>query len=206
MTRVAAWIARETGCDFIVNVVIDADRNPLKFVAGDMIAAFHEGVDFLRDIVTDTIPEPVDIVVTSSAGYPLDTTFYQSVKGISAALPIVKQGGTIVIAASLSQGIGSPEFTELFDEHNSLESFLREILGGEYFKMDQWQMEKLARVCRKADVVMVSDGLTSEEIERLFVRSCASVEQAVDEALAHHGPDARIAVMPEGPYVAAQVG
>ena len=70
------------GCDFIVNVVIDAQRRILAVVAGDMEAAFLEGVDFVRDVVADTVPEPVDIVVTSSAGYPLDTTFYQSVKGM----------------------------------------------------------------------------------------------------------------------------
>ena len=73
------------GCDFIVNVVIDAQRRPLHFVAGDMEAAFLEGVAFVRGVVRDTLPEPVDIVVTSSAGYPLDTTFYQSVKGMIGA-------------------------------------------------------------------------------------------------------------------------
>ena len=93
------WIGRKTGCDFIVNVVIDAERRPLKLVAGDMVEAFHEGVDFVRGVVRDTVAEPVDIVVTSCAGYPLDTTFYQAVKGLTGALPIVKQGGTIIVCA-----------------------------------------------------------------------------------------------------------
>ena len=53
-------------------------------------------------------------VVTSSAGYPLDTTFYQAVKGLTGALPIVKQGGTIILAAGLTEGIGSEEFARLF--------------------------------------------------------------------------------------------
>ncbi len=79
------WIARCAGCDFIANVVIDAERRPLKFVAGDMEQAFLEGVEFVRGVVIDTVDEPVDIVVTSSAGYPLDTTFYQSVKGMTGA-------------------------------------------------------------------------------------------------------------------------
>ena len=103
------WIAQRAGCDFICNVVIDAQRRVLKVVAGDMIEAFHEGVDFVKGVVVDTVPEPVDIVVTSSAGYPLDTTFYQSVKGMVAALPIVKPNGTVVLAASMSEGIGSPD-------------------------------------------------------------------------------------------------
>ena len=114
------WIARRAGCDFIVNVVMDDQRRPLKFVSGDMEAAFLAGVDFVRKVVTDTVETPVDVVVTSGAGYPLDTTFYQSIKGLTGALPIVKEGGTIVLAASMSEGIGSPQFEQLFDEHDSL--------------------------------------------------------------------------------------
>ena len=199
------WIAQRAGCDFIVNAVIDAQRRPLKWVAGDMIEAFHEGVDFVRDVVTDTVPEPVDVVVTSCAGYPLDTTFYQAVKGLTGALPIVKQGGTIIMAASLSEGVGSPQFQQLFDENESLEVFVERILGKDYFVMDQWQLEELAKVRRKAKVKIVSDGLPAEEINRLFVESAPSVEQAVEDALSEHGSSATMAVIPKGPYVLAQV-
>ena len=199
------WIARRAGCDFIVNAIIDDARRPLHFVAGDMEAAFYRGVDFVRDVVTATVPHPVDVVVTSSAGYPLDTTFYQAVKGLVGALPIVKQGGTIIMAASLSEGIGSPEFRRLFEENDSLEGFVERILGKDYFVMDQWQLEELAKVRRKARVVVVSDGLPRETIDRLFVESAESVEQAIAESLAHYGQQAELAVIPKGPYVLAQV-
>lgn len=199
------WIARRAGCDFIVNAVIDTERRPLRLVAGDMERAFLEGVEFVRKVVVDTVPMPVDVVVTSSAGYPLDTTFYQAVKGLTGALPIVKQGGTIVMAASLSEGIGSPEFARLFDENPSLEVFVERILGKSYFVMDQWQLEELAKVCRKARVKIVSDGLPAATIDRLFVESAPSVEAAVAESLAEYGPQATVAVIPKGPYVLAQV-
>ena len=199
------WIARRTGCDFIVNVVIDSERRPLKWVAGDMEAAFLEGAAFVKEVVCDTVSEPVDIVVTSCAGYPLDTTFYQSVKGMTGALPIVKQGGTIIIAASLSEGIGSPQFEQLFREHDNLELFVQRILGKDYFLMDQWQLEELAKVRRKAKVKMVSGGLAPEVLAGLFVEPAASVEAAVAASLAEYGPEARIAVIPKGPYVLAQV-
>ena len=200
------WIGRHTGCDFIVNVVIDTERRPLKWVAGDMEAAFLEGVEFVRGVVVDTVPEPVDVVVTSCAGYPLDTTFYQAVKGLTGALPIVKQGGTIIIAASLSEGIGSPEFQSLFRDNPNLDVFVERILGKDYFVMDQWQLEELAKVCRKARVKIISDGLSAATIDGLFVESAPSVEQAVAESLAEYGPMATLAVIPKGPYVLAQVG
>ncbi|MCI0361800.1 MAG: nickel-dependent lactate racemase [Planctomycetaceae bacterium] len=199
------WIGRHSGCDFIVNVVIDAQRRPLAWVAGDMVAAFEEGVKFVRGVVRDTVAEPVDIVVTSCAGYPLDTTFYQAVKGLTGALPIVKQGGTIIMCASLSEGIGSPQFQQLFRENTNLEAFVQRILGKDYFVMDQWQLEELAKVRRKAKVKLVSDGLPAETLNGLFVEAAPSVESAVAASLAEYGPAAKIAVIPKGPYVLAQV-
>ena len=85
-----------------------------------------EGVR-LRARAWSSVPvaEPVDVVVTSCAGYPLDTTLYQAVKGLTGALPIVKQGGTIILAASLTEGIGSPEFQQLFAENPDLKAFKR---------------------------------------------------------------------------------
>ncbi|MDZ4779816.1 MAG: nickel-dependent lactate racemase [Planctomycetia bacterium] len=200
------WIGRRAGCDFICNVVIDAERRPLFFVAGDMEAAFLKGVEFVRAVVTDKVEKPVDVVVTSSAGYPLDTTFYQCVKGMTGALPIVKEGGTIILAASLSEGIGSPQFQQLFQENENLEIFVERILGKDYFVMDQWQLEELAKVRRKAKVKIVSDGLSAETINGLFVESASSVESALEDSLAEYGPSATVAVIPKGPYVLAQVG
>ncbi len=199
------WIARKAGCDFIVNVVLDDCRRPLKLVAGDMEAAFLEGVEFVRSVVTDAVKQPVDIVVTSSAGYPLDTTFYQSIKGMTGALPIVKPGGTIIITASLTEGIGSMPFQQLFQEHADLAAFMESIQKDDYFVMDQWQLEELAKVRRKADVIMVSDGITPDVLNTLFVQSAVTVEDAVRDALEKHGDDAQIAVIPKGPYVLAQV-
>lgn len=199
-------IAQLAGCDFIVNVTIDAKRQITSVHAGDMIEAFHEGVRFVENIVKVKVAEEADIVVTSSAGYPLDTTFYQAVKGLTGALPIVKQGGTIIIAAGLKEGVGSPEFCSLFEENTDLDQFMQRILGNDYFVMDQWQLEELAKVRRKAKVKLVSGGLTPEKINSLFVESATTVESALAESLAEYGPDATVAVIPKGPYVLPVLG
>jgi nickel-dependent lactate racemase len=194
-------IARMAGCDFIVNVAMDSQRRVTKVVAGDMEQAFLDGVRFVEGIVKAEVAAPVEIVVTSSAGYPLDTTFYQAVKGLTGALPIVKQGGTIILAASMSEGVGSAEFRRIFAENQSLESFHRRILGKDYFVMDQWQLEELAKVCRRARVKVFSDGLDHETLRRCYVEPVGSVELALEESLADYGPTARVAVIPKGPYV-----
>ena len=198
-------IARMAGCDFIVNVCIDGQRRITWVGAGDMEEAWLQGVRFCEKVVKVTVPRPVDIVVTSSAGYPLDTTWYQAVKGLTGALPIVKEGGTIILAAGLEEGLGSPEFQRLLQENRDLQLFKQRIMGKDYFVMDQWQLEELAKVVEKCRVKVVSDGLAPETLRQCFVEPAPSVEQAVAEAQKEYGPDATIAVIPKGPYVLPSV-
>ena len=194
-------IALKTGCDFIVNVCIDGKRRITWLGAGDMVKAWHEGVNFCREIVKAGVSELCDVVVTSCAGYPLDTTWYQAVKGLIGALPIVKQGGTIVLAASLTEGLGSPEFQQLIAENPDLNEFKRKIMGSDYFIMDQWQLEELCKVVAKCKVKVVTQGLNAETLAKCHVHPAPTVEQAVAESLLEYGPHARIAVIPKGPYV-----
>lgn len=193
-------IAQMAGCDFIVNVCIDGKRRVTWLGAGDMIAAWERGVQFCRDTVKAGVPQPCDVVVTSCAGYPLDTTWYQAVKGLTGAMPIVKPGGTIVLAASLTEGLGSPEFVRQLDEYEA---------GGRYdapsasdtCEMDEWQLVMMKKVVARCRVKVVTDGLPADVLRRCRVEPAASVEEAVSESLAEYGPGARVAVIPKGPYV-----
>lgn len=194
-------IALMAGCDFIVNVCLDGQRRVTWVGAGDMIKAWEAGVRFIADVVKAPVPEPVDVVVTSSAGYPLDTTWYQAVKGLTGALPIVKKGGTIILAASLSEGLGSPEFQHLLADNPDLEKFKKRIMGGDYFIMDQWQLEEFAKVVAHCKVKVVSDGLSADVLRQCHVEHAATVETAVADSLTEYGPAARVAVIPKGPYV-----
>jgi nickel-dependent lactate racemase len=194
-------IAKLAGCDFIVNVCLDGQRRITWVGAGDMVKAWEDGVRFVEGVVKVPVREPVDVVVTSCAGYPLDTTWYQAIKGLTGALPIVKQGGTIVLVASLCDGVGSPEFERLIADNPDLRVFKQRILGKDYFVMDQWQLEEQAKVMERCRVKVVSDGLPAETLRRCHVQPVATVEQAVADCLAEYGPKASVAVIPKGPYV-----
>jgi lactate racemase len=195
-------IALLAGCDFIVNVCIDGRRRVTWVGAGDMIKAWQDGVRFVEGVVKASVPEPCDVVVTSSAGYPLDTTWYQAIKGLTGALPIVKPGGTIVLAASLSEGVGSHEFRQCIAEYADLNRFARANPAvAATCAMDEWQLVMLAKVVQRCRVKVVSDGLPAETARRCNVETAPSVEQAVADCLAEYGARARVAVIPKGPYV-----
>ena len=199
------YIALMSGCDFIVNVCVDGNRQITWAGAGDMIKAWEAGVSFVRQVVRVPIKEPVDIVLTSCAGYPLDITWYQAVKGLMGALPIIKKGGTIILVASLTEGLGSPEFQQVLSENPDIKAFKKRILETDYFVMDQWQLEEFAKVVEKCKVKVYSKGLDHSVLNKCHVTPIDSVEQAVAESLQEYGPSARIAVIPKGPYVLACV-
>ncbi|MCZ7601192.1 MAG: hypothetical protein M5U09_30410 [Gammaproteobacteria bacterium] len=104
----ALEVCERAGVDFSVNVVIDAERRICGVFAGALEEAHAAGVVFCNRICQVEIEQPAPIVVTSSAGYPLDTTFYQAVKGMVGALPALAAGGTVIIAAELSEGSAAP--------------------------------------------------------------------------------------------------
>ena len=190
-----------------MNVVIDDRRRPLKFVAGDMEQAFLEGCGFVRDVVTDTVPEPVDIVVTSSAGYPLGHDLLPVGQGHGRrAADRQGRAGRSSWRPACREGIGSPHFQSLFRAHPTLDDFMEQDPGTKItssWTNGSWR--SWPRCAARRGVKVVSDGLPAETLNGLFVESAPSVEAAVAEALREYGPDARIAVIPKGPYVVAKV-
>ena len=173
--------------------------------AGGLEEAHMEGVEFIRTQSVDTVDEPVDAVITTSAGLPLDLTFYQAVKGMCEAMPIVKPGGVIIIASECAEGIGSPEFTELMLETDNYEDFLANIIKPGYYVLDQWEFQKLCNVIIKHEVWLYSDGIEPGTQANLFVKPLGSIEAGIALVKERFGDEATIAVIPEGPYVTARL-
>jgi nickel-dependent lactate racemase len=194
-------IALMAGCDFIVNVCLDGLRRVTWAGAGDMIAAWQEGVRFVEQVVKAPVPAPCEVVVTSCAGYPLDTTWYQAVKGLTGVMGIVKDGGTIVLAASLTEGLGSEEFQHHIRDSRYMRGRSDRGPTPETCGMDEWQLLMLSKVLDRCKVKVVTHGLPPEVLRACKVEPATTVEQAVAESLGEYGPRARVAVVPKGPYV-----
>jgi nickel-dependent lactate racemase len=197
-------ISRMARHDFIVDVALTRDRKIAGVFAGAAERAHAEGMKFVSRVMLEELPEPVDAVITSCAGYPLDLTFYQAIKGITAAQHIVKPGGRILLIAECSEGPGAHEFCQLLKRTASDQEYLDAIAKSPVI-VDQWQLEKLAIVTRKADVFFYTPGLPGEYHDALWGRILPTIDEAVSAVVDGLPPGARIAVMPEGPYVLAKV-
>jgi nickel-dependent lactate racemase len=198
-------IAQMARHDFIVDVALTRSRQIAHVFAGDPVVAHATGVEFVRQTTLASLSAAVDAVITTSAGYPLDLTYYQAVKGVTAASHIVKQGGTILLAAACQEGLGGPEFTKFVRRFSEPQDCLT-AMAQEPVVIDQWQLEKLALVRQKAQVYFCTPGIPAEDRRYLWGPAFEEPQQAVD-TLCRALPDgAHVAVIPEGPYVFSQLG
>ena len=195
-------ILQMVGRCLAVNTVIDADRR-ISFVNFGEIEESHlEAVSFVRPYAEIKLKTRFKTVVTSSAGYPLGKTYYQTVKGMVGALDILEPGGDLIIVSACSEGIGSPEYAEaqvcLTDE--GPEAFLRGIIEKKYAAIDEWQTEMQVKAMKRANIFLYTEGLTKEQQTLTGVTVIDSPSAAVTESVKAHS-DSRVAVIPEGPYV-----
>lgn len=198
-------IAGMAGHHFMVDVAIARDRRICGVFAGEPRQAHAAGVRFVSESMLHELDEPVDAAITTSAGYPLDLTFYQSIKGISAASRIVKPGGRILLLSACGEGCGSAEFTGFLGKGLTDAEYLDSIADAPVV-VDQWQLEKLALVTRKLDVLYYVPGLSPSYYPRLWGNAYESPAAAIAALVDGLPPGAAIAVIPEGPYVLARAG
>lgn len=215
-------VAHLAGVDFLLNVAMNLDRQIVGVFAGDLDAAFAEAVRCVDSFCRVNVEEEADIVVTSGGGYPLDKTLYQAVKGMVGALPVVREGGCILMAAECSEGIGSAEYRALMRQYSGChKQFLSEIMASPTVKKDQWELEMQCKVLAKVGVqglLLVTRGISPEELPWMSLTSgyelsnaedpARMVEDALEMLLARASGSAsespRVVVIPEGPYVLAE--
>jgi nickel-dependent lactate racemase len=186
--------------NFNYNVTLNRDLDITGIFAGDLDASHAAGCAYAREIAMQGVDTPFDIVVTTNSGYPLDLNLYQTVKGMSAAAQIVREGGDIVVASECSEGF--PEhgrYRELLGQGATPAQWLALVHAPGFSVHDQWQVQIQAQIQQKARVHLHAGGLTDAEIRSAQIEPARDLPRTIAELSARHGPHARICVLPEGP-------
>jgi nickel-dependent lactate racemase len=193
-------VARKVGATFLLNVALNKDKQITGVFAGDLDGAHAAGCASVKETAMVPVAHPCDIVITTNSGYPLDLNLYQSVKGMSAAAQVVRDGGAIIIAADCWDGIPDHGlYGQLLREAKSPQDILDTIREPGFLKQDQWQAQVQAQIQLKAEVYVYTHNLTEEQIASAHLRSCPKIEDTVQSLLEEYGQEARICVLPEGP-------
>ena len=195
--------ARMARHDFIVDVALTQERKIAGVFAGDPVKAHAAGVDFVERACLEEIDEPADVVITSAAGFPLDLTFYQSVKGITAATHLAKPGGKILTIAACAEGMGSAEFAGMIENMGGFREYLDEVREAPV-EVDRWQVEKLALAGVQNDIYFYVPGVTRKELGGLGSRSFDTLPEAIAGVLRGLPADGKVILVPEGPYTFAR--
>ena len=192
-------IALRVGPAFLLNVSLNEERQITGVFAGDLLAAHKVGYEFVRKSAMQKVKSPFELVVTTNSGYPLDLNLYQGVKGMSAAARIVQEGGTIILACECREGVpsGSP-LDKLLRSAASSEEILAMLASPGFVRPEQWQAQIQALIQRKARV-LVHSSLPDDVIRICHLEPCHDISAEVRQRLAQLGPDARVAVLPQGP-------
>ena len=176
------WAARKAKLRYIVNVVLNGEKEPIYAVAGDLELAHKKGTDFLFSLC-GAETELADIVISTNGGYPLDQNVYQAVKGMTAAEAAVREGGVIIMLAASNDGIGGDHFYhQLADEadiHKTMAVFMGR--GRQETVPDQWQSQIFIRVLQRAKVIYISQ-VDPGTVEKLHMIPAANLEEAMEKA------------------------
>ena len=187
-----------------VNVVIDEQRRLSYVNFGEIVQSHLRAVEFIRPYVEIELPRTFQTVLTSGGGYPLDKTYYQTVKGMVAAMEILASGGNLFIVSEIAEGLGSPEYAAAQEQLVTLgpQGFYESIQGRPYAAIDAWQTQKQLEPMQKGHIHLFTRGLSDRDIQLTGVRVIDDLPLELERRL---GADKQIAVIPEGPYVLPRV-
>lgn len=193
-------IAHGTGVDFAFDVVLNREQKVIAAFGGELLAMHAAAREVVHELSMCPVPQLYDVVVTTNAGFPLDQSVYQAVKGMTAAATVVKPGGLIICAAECSDGFPDHgSFREVLASEPTPAELLAAISARTETVPDQWQVQVLARLLATARVGMHTTHLSDEELRTAHLFLVEDIAAAVEAELTAVGPDARVCVLPEGP-------
>lgn len=199
------WAAKTAKLAFIVNVVLNAEKEVIYAVAGDLGKAHERGTAFLSSLCGAKAVY-ADVAISTNGGYPLDQNVYQAVKGMTAAEATVKPGGVIIMLASSGDGTGGAHFYHRLADEKDISKTMASILsrGRKETEPDQWQVQILLRILLRAKVIYVSE-MPDAAVEAMHMIPAHSLEQALQKAKQLLGKeDFTITAIPDGVSVVVE--
>ena len=193
-------IAEQSGVHFSIDVAINRDRQITGVRAGNLFTVHETMCGVVKRSAMQAFDTPFDVVVTTNSGYPLDQNLYQTVKGISAAAQVVKDGGVILCASECADGLPSHgAYGEILSSRPTPESLLEMINEPGHNRHDQWEVQVQAQIQRRAEVFLKAEGLSDMEVRAAHLTPIDDIGAATREHLGRLGHTARLCVLPEGP-------
>jgi nickel-dependent lactate racemase len=203
--------ARRAGLRFILNVVLDDEKQVLRVAAGEPEAAFGELVAFARSVCEVDIPHQYDVAI-GGAGYPKDANLYQASRAASylffAPTPVVRSGGFLIIPARCEEGagdgVGEQRFLAAMRDAPDVQSILDDARQHGY-PAGQQRAFVMAKVLEQARVIIVGSE-HPDVVVACKMTPAATMEEALALAARQLGDDLDVLIVPHALLTLPVVG
>ena len=191
--------------DFMLNVTLNNDKEITEAFAGDIILAHRKGCEFAKEHAMQPVDDYFDIAISTNSGYPLDQNLYQTVKGMSAAARIVRQGGSVITVSECSDGVPNHgNFSAILKMRSTPQELLDMINEPSFRMFDQWEVQTQANIQVRAECYLYSS-LDEQTVKDAKLTPITNIEETLTMLLEKYGPNAKVAVLPMGPLTIAYV-
>jgi lactate racemase len=197
-------VVKVIGGALAVNTVINESRQACFVNFGDIVESHLAAVDFMKKYAEIAVPRRFGTVITSSAGYPLDKTYYQTVKGMVGPMDVLEPGGDLFIVSECSEGMGSPDYVQAQRRLVALgpAKFLEELRPKGNAAIDEWETEMQLKPMRIGTIRFYTQALGEQDLGLTGIETFTDLDrfhEAIHQSVKRSG--GAVAVVPEGPYV-----
>lgn len=175
-------IAGRIGLAFVLNVVLNFERQVAAVFAGDRLLVQREGVGFVRSVYSVPARSDADVVIADA--YPFDTDFHFACDRATWPLASRSPGSAGVLLASCPLGPGGHEFD--LPLARRIANRLRSVRPSEFGRLPQRVRNLRALMARKRlEFLVVSSHLGDHDVRAAYpsAQAVGSWESAL-EALA----------------------
>jgi lactate racemase len=195
-------IAGKVGLSFIVNTVMDEEKNMLGVFAGHYVAAHRAATRLAEKVMVVPIPRQADIVIVSA--HPCHFDYWQGIKPYAYCHRAVREGGIIIFmldgeehlcgdAPSHEQTVRTYLPWSFADQRAAVERGEVQDLVGLNVPMYHATVRHHVR-----KTICVTNHLTLEELALLGFDSAPSVQAALADAFGLLGKEATVGIIPSG--------
>lgn len=187
-------MGRRTGVHFALNAILNDDKKIVEVLAGDPAAVIARGIPRVLELYQSRLPGRFDLMIISPGGHPKDINLYQAQKALGHAVRVANSGATVILIAACPEGTGSQSYEAWMKDKTSYQQVF-ESFAREGFRVGPHKAFQIARDASRVRVVMLTE-MAPDFVRHLLLTPAASLQGAIDAALAALPPGARIGVMP----------
>jgi nickel-dependent lactate racemase len=188
---------------FALNAILNRKREIVSVLAGDPYAVMEKGIPLSRQISQVQVDNQFDLIIASPGGYPKDINLYQSQKALAHASMITRTGGTVILTAACVEGTGSQAY-ELWMNGVSSHREVLERFQREGFQVGPHKAVQIALDAKRVKILLMSE-LEPNFVRKLLLTPVASINEALEIALANLPIDAKVGIMPQASSMIASV-